>query len=87
MSRRLLEASTLKGPPRPAERHTTKRHRSNVKLGGGTYGAEREIAYDALRAAGYSESEATRAIQEADQYFKSIGVDVNTLTRVPGNRY
>ena len=54
--------------------------------GGGTYGAERQIGLDALRAAGYSEEEALRAIQEADNYFGSIGVGPSTPTRIPGNR-
>ena len=53
---------------------------------GGTYGAEREIAYDSLRRLGYSEAEASMAMAEADAYFRSIGVDVNTPTRIPGNR-
>jgi hypothetical protein len=56
------------------------------QAGGGTYGAERQISYKALRAAGYSESQATRAIQEADTYFNSIGVTENTPTRTVGNR-
>jgi len=55
-------------------------------VGGGTYGAERRIAYNALRAAGYSNSEVTQAIEEADRYFNSIGVNQNTPTRIPGNR-
>jgi RHS repeat-associated protein len=54
--------------------------------GGGTYGAEQQIAYDALRAAGYSDAEATQAVQEADNYFRGIGVNPQTPTRIPGNR-
>lgn len=54
--------------------------------GGGTYGEERSIAYNALRAAGYSETAANQALQEADLYFRSIGVTENTPTRIPGNR-
>ena len=54
--------------------------------GGGTYGAERSIAYNALRSAGYSDAQATQAIQEADNYFNSIVVNENTPTRIPGNR-
>ena len=54
--------------------------------GGGTYGAEREIGRDALLAAGYSEAEAAQAIAEADAYFESIGVTLDTPTRIPGNR-
>jgi hypothetical protein len=56
-------------------------------LGGGTYAAERQIAYDALRAAGYSEAEATQALSEADEYFNGIGVNDQTITRIPGNRH
>jgi hypothetical protein len=56
------------------------------QAGGGTYGAERSIAYNALRAAGYSDAEIIQAIKEADQYFNSIGVNENTPTRIPGNR-
>ncbi|MGA2066673.1 MAG: hypothetical protein ABSG86_16980 [Thermoguttaceae bacterium] len=54
--------------------------------GGGTYGAERQIGYDALRAAGYTDAEATQALEEADEYFGGIGVDEQTPTRIPGNR-
>jgi hypothetical protein len=56
------------------------------QAGGGTYGAERRIGYKGLRRAGYSEDKARRAIQEADDYFNSIGVNNNTPTRIPGNR-
>ncbi|WP_341208313.1 LysM peptidoglycan-binding domain-containing protein [uncultured Sphingomonas sp.] len=54
--------------------------------GGGTYGAERQIAYGALRAAGRSNAQARQALQEADAYFNSIGVTEDTPTRIPGNR-
>ena len=54
--------------------------------GGGTYGAERQIAYNALRAVGYTDAQATQVIQEADRYFNSIGANENTPTRIPGNR-
>ena len=33
-----------------------------------------------------SEAEARQAVQEADNYFFSIGVRMNTPTRIPGNR-
>jgi RHS repeat-associated protein len=56
------------------------------QLGGGTYAAERRIAYKALRRAGYTEVEARRVIQEADDYFYGIGVRPDTPTRIPGNR-
>lgn len=54
--------------------------------GGGTYAAERRIGYKALRRAGMSEADARQAIQEADGYFFSIGVRMDTPTRIPGNR-
>ncbi len=56
------------------------------QVGGGTYAAERRIGYKALRRAGYSQSEARRVIQEADDYFYGIGVRPDTPTRIPGNR-
>ncbi len=55
--------------------------------GGGTYGAERQIAYNALKAAGYSDAEAAAEIARADAYFiDQLGVTMETPTRVPGNR-
>ena len=54
--------------------------------GGGTYGAERQISYDALRAAGHTDARARQALSEADAYFMSIGVTNSTPTRIPGNR-
>jgi hypothetical protein len=54
--------------------------------GGGTYAAERRIGYKALRKAGVSKQEARDAIGKADDYFRSIGVTLNTPTRIPGNR-
>jgi RHS repeat-associated protein len=56
------------------------------QAGGGTYGAERRIAYKALRRAGLSPVDARRIIQQTDAYFGSIGVDPATSTRIPGNR-
>ena len=46
---------------------------------------ERQIAYHALKAAGYSESQAAQALQEVDTYFESIGVTEDTPTRIPLN--
>lgn len=54
--------------------------------GGGTYAAERAIAADSLRAAGYSEAYIEQALSESDTYFQSIGVTPSTPTRIPGNR-
>lgn len=56
------------------------------QAGGGTYAAERRIGYKALRVGGYSAGEARAAIERADAYFSSIGVERTTPTRVPGNR-
>ena len=54
--------------------------------GGGTYAAERRIGYKALRRGGLSKDEARRAIQHADDYFRSLRVGSETPTRIPGNR-
>jgi len=54
--------------------------------GGGTYAAERAVAANSLRAAGYSEAQIQQALSEADAYFQSIGVTPSTVTRIPGNR-
>ena len=54
--------------------------------GGGTYAAERDVAANSLRAAGYSEPQIQQALGEADEYFQNIGVKPSTLTRIPGNR-
>lgn len=63
-------------------------HATNVQrqAGGGTYGAERRIGYKALRRGGLAEPDARALIQEADNYFGSIGVTPVTATRIPGNR-
>jgi broad specificity phosphatase PhoE len=57
-----------------------------TKSGGGTYAAERRIGYKALRRAGIFEDEARELIQEVDNYFSSIGVTPNTVTRILRNR-
>lgn len=59
---------------------------SQRRAGGGTYGQERRIAYDALRASGMSRRQSTMEVLKADQYFHSIGVRQSTPTRIPGNR-
>ena len=56
------------------------------QAGGGTYAAERRIAYKALRQAGLTVDEARTAIEWADEYFTSIGLSPTTVTRIPGNR-
>ena len=54
--------------------------------GGGTYGSERRFSYRALRDAGVPKDSAKKIVREADKYFESIGVDINTPTRIPGDR-
>lgn len=55
-------------------------------LGGGTYGAEVQFGYNALRAAGLTENQAVLELWRADQYFCTLGVGPSTPTRIPGNR-
>jgi hypothetical protein len=54
--------------------------------GGGTYAAERRIGYKALRKAGMAPSETRAAMRQADAYFASLGANLVTVTRIPGNR-
>ena len=55
--------------------------------GGGTYGAERQIAESALQAAGKSPAEIADALQRSDDYFMGqLGVTHDTPTRIPGGR-
>lgn len=56
------------------------------QAGGGSYAAERRIAYKALRRSGFGVQDARAAIGRADAYFRGIGVGPNTATRIPGNR-
>lgn len=56
------------------------------QAGGGTYAAERRIAYKALRRARIPVDDARTMIGEADLYFQRLGVTPSTLTRIPGNR-
>jgi len=72
--------STARGTPHYAATQVQR------QAGGGTYAAERRIGYKALRRAGYSQSDARRVIQEADEYFFDIGVRPDTPTRIPGSR-
>jgi RHS repeat-associated protein len=53
---------------------------------GGTYAAERMVAYRAMRRAGLSTEEARCHIMHSDSYFSSLGVGGSTVTRMPGNR-
>lgn len=56
------------------------------KSGGGTYEKERIIAYKSLRKADVPKEEAKNAVKRADTYFESIGVKLDTETRIPQNR-
>jgi len=56
------------------------------EAGGGTYGAERQIGYKALRRAGETPADARSLIEQGDDYFHSIGVNRNTPTTIPGDR-
>jgi hypothetical protein len=53
----------------------------------GTFGTERQVAHDALVAAGLSDAEAIRAVQEAQEHFTNLGVTPDTPTRIPGKRH
>jgi hypothetical protein len=76
----------LQGPPNtPGTQHFLTRNAQRAR-GGGTYGAERRIAYKALRQAGLSRNHARAEISRADQYFQSLGVTRSTRTRIPGDR-
>ncbi|MCC5847774.1 MAG: hypothetical protein JJU29_06725 [Verrucomicrobia bacterium] len=76
----------LQGPPNaPGTQHFLTRNAQRAR-GGGTYGAERRIAYKSLRQAGLSKDQARSEISRADQYFQSLGVSRSTRTRIPGDR-
>ena len=72
--------STLKGSPHYTATQTQR------QLGGGTYASERRIGYKAIRRAGVPRVEARQIMSEVDEYFRSIGVQPTTSTRIPGNR-
>lgn len=85
--------STLDAPgvqlPGPPNKVGTPHHATRAvqrQMGGGTYAAERRIAYKALRAAGINADVARRLIEQADRYFTGIGVTPATRTRTPGDR-
>ena len=62
------------------------RVQEKLVYGGGNYASERRMAYRALRTAGISQADARKAIEYADEYFHSIGVLYDAITRIPGNR-
>jgi RHS repeat-associated protein len=77
----------LKGPASMVgtQHHAATQVQRNTILGG-TYGAERKVAFKALVAAEHTPREAVKIIHSADNYFNSIGVTKDTATRVPKNR-
>jgi len=57
------------------------------RMGGGTYGAERGIAYMSLRKAGLSVDEAKAIVRGADKYvMDELGLTVDSPTRIAGKR-
>jgi hypothetical protein len=44
------------------------------------------FGYKALRRSGMSPADARQAVEEADSYFRGIGVGPSTPTRIPGDR-
>ena len=72
--------STLRGSPHYRATQVQRQR------GGGTYGAERRIAYKSMRKAGVSKEHARSLIEQADEFFRSLGVTPSTPTRIPGNR-
>ncbi|HEY1971641.1 MAG TPA: protein phosphatase 2C domain-containing protein [Pseudonocardia sp.] len=75
----------------PATRRGSPHYRATQvqrEPGGGTYRAERAIALRALRAAGVPREAAWAIIERADTYFLDVlGVDLDTATKIPGNRH
>jgi hypothetical protein len=60
----------------------------NASVHGGTYGAEREVAREALLAAGKSLQDVERALARADEYFmQHLGMTMDTELRIPGSRW
>jgi RHS repeat-associated protein len=76
----------LAGPANASGTSHNAATRVQRQAGGGTYAAERRIAYKALRAAGFSPAGARSLVEQADMYFQGIGVTGTTSTRMPGNR-
>lgn len=73
----------------PANKIGTEHYRATQvqrEAGGGTYEEERKIGYKALRKAGIAKEKAREAIERADNYFDSIGVTKDTITKIPKNR-
>jgi hypothetical protein len=57
------------------------------QAGGGTYGAERQIAACSLAAAGCSPTQIADALARSDSYFiDGLGLTLDSPLRIPGNR-
>jgi hypothetical protein len=84
-SRRVAPSVDLGAINDPLATHALTRP-AQMRAGGGTYSAERRIAYRALRDAGIPQTPAREMIGVADQYFESIGVTRQTPLRIPGDR-
>ncbi|MCW6005677.1 DNRLRE domain-containing protein [Micromonospora sp. CPCC 205371] len=79
-------AIALQGPS--TKRGTPHYHATQVQRqhGGGTLGAETQIALQALVAAGLDPQTALEKVYEARKYFYGLGMCDDTPTRIPGNR-
>jgi hypothetical protein len=84
--RGLAPAVKLKGPSTNVGSEHYRATQVQLEKGGGTYAAERFIAYKSLRRAGIPDVEARALIDIADSFFRSIGVTKETITRIPKNR-
>ena len=87
--RNAAPAIQLKGPSTTIDtEHYIATQAQRSAFGGGTYGAERRIAYRSLREAGLNVDEAKSAVRYADRYFMDeLGLQLDTPLNVPGNRY
>ncbi|MFC5054308.1 RHS repeat-associated core domain-containing protein [Saccharothrix xinjiangensis] len=86
-SRYRAPAIQLQGPSNLAGTPHQKATAVQKLPGGGTYGAERDIAYRALREAGLSEDDAMRAVEGADEYFMgNLCLGLDSPTNIPGDR-
>ncbi len=85
-ARRDAPAVQLEGPSTRTGSPHHSATQAQRRSAGGTYGAERRVGYRALREGGVPREASKQLIRQADQYFKGLGVDLNTITRIPGNR-
>jgi len=85
-SRSAAPAVELPGPSTQAGSPHYLATQAQRQPGGGTYAAERRIGYKALRKANFSPDLARSLIEQADNYFKSLGVGPGTPTRIPASR-